>query len=166
MAYDDGHWSETSNLAGEAATPENPSDEAGQDLSLFKTLALIQTNRSRVTESAVNLVLKFDQQKLAGKAAEARLLIGEALLATGDRSRAQQLLVEAIRFFEPRENFESLWRAHALAARAAADPREAAGHRAQAEAALTQLKMSWPAESMNGYMRRQAIRQLSTEMRS
>jgi hypothetical protein len=92
-------------------------------------------------------------------------MTAEALLATGERSRARQLLAEAVRFYESRQNFESLWRAHVLAARASEDPKEIAGHRMQAEAALSQVKMRWSEESMKGYMRRPAIRQLSAEAR-
>jgi tetratricopeptide (TPR) repeat protein len=166
MAYDDRQWKEASNLAAQGIAAENSNDRNSQDFSLLRTLAQIQANRrSDGVELATGIVQKLDAAKLAGKAAEARLMTAEALLATGERSRARQLLAEAVRFYESRQNFESLWRAHVLAARASEDPKEIAGHRMQAEAALSQVKMRWSEESMKGYMRRPAIRQLSAEAR-
>jgi serine/threonine protein kinase len=166
FAYDEGRWNEVLVTARQGLSLQSRDDEADRDLSLFQALVLIRTARTAEgADLAANLVRKLEQEKLIGNAASARLAIAEAWIAAGNRSMAVQLAREALDFFESRHVLESVWRAHALTAKASEDSREAETHRVEARMALSQLKMRWPAGSFDGYLKRPAIRQLS-ELRS
>ncbi len=96
-------------------------------------------------------------------AAEADALLGsaEAALGAGDRAAAAGYAGHARALFEPARKPESLWRACVLLLRSGAPDRAVA---AQAAAALSELKASWPAEDFRSYLNRPVIRRLHAEL--
>ena len=157
MAYSDGHWREASHA--------DPSDDRQQ---LIAALCRFSVSGS----SAVEVTGLIDRMQAAGRqtdAADARLVLAEAMTATPARSAASRSLAEAlaekaIEFFGSRRIWESVWRAQAVAARVAQSSSEREGHVAAARAALGQLKAAWPPRFVAAYFSRAHIRRLSIEV--
>jgi tetratricopeptide (TPR) repeat protein len=106
----------------------------------------------------------FEMAHAAGNpAAEAEALLGsaEAAQAAGDRAAAAGYAARARAYFEKAGKPESLWRASVLLLRSGVtDP----GVAAQAAAALSEIKASWPAEDFRSYLNRPVIRRLHAEL--
>jgi hypothetical protein len=73
---------------------------------------------------------------------------------------ASPLVAEALRFFEPRRVWESIWRCHAVLIRSAKDSTAMDSSRASARSALDRLRKTWPAQDMEGYLKRTDVRRL------
>ena len=153
-AYDDGRMKDAAALARAARAAAAPGDAgAVARANLCESLALIRLRQGSV-QPAVKAITDLEQAHFPFEAAAARLATAQALAAVDDPIPAAKLAVEALAFFEPRNIWESVWRAQALAARAAPSPAAGETHRSAARAALARLKAAWPAESMESYRRR------------
>jgi hypothetical protein len=152
---------------------EAPGAGEGAELSakLIEALIVIRTHsRTASNDSARNAIGGFERAKLVFEAASARLEVAQALVATRDHSPATmsftlKTALEALGFFEPRRIWESIWRAHLIAAQAAQVRPDVDAHRAAAGSALTQLKLSWPAGIVDNYLRRPDIRLLTSGLK-
>lgn len=163
IAYDQGRWENAARLAKQGLDAADPGDETEMNLSLRQALVLIRTGRvADGAERAARVLARFEQGRLIGNAASARLETGEASLAAGDQQRALNFAMEALAFFEPRRIWESVWRGRLVAAKASAAGPEAKAHSTAAAEALVQLKAVWPASSVEGYLERPDIKKLSS----
>jgi eukaryotic-like serine/threonine-protein kinase len=162
FAYFDGRLSEAAALARQALTGTL---NGGMDLGprLIVELVRIRSDVSTANAApAAGVIDGYVQAGLPLEAAAARLSVAEALMLAPKPGRAAMISAlglarEAIGFFEPRRVWESTWRAHWAAARAAEQPGESETHKAAARAALEQLRKQWPAEFVGGYLERPEI---------
>jgi tetratricopeptide (TPR) repeat protein len=160
MALGEGRVADASSLALLAASDAPGGQEEAHKARLVEWLAATHGKAGEEeTASGRDLVVWFDQAGLPVEAAAARLEIAQALLlAPGSgpaaKATAAGMAAEALSFYEPRRNWESVWRAYWIAARSTADPAQAENHRAQARAALTQLRGLWPTGTVERYLRR------------
>ena len=74
------------------------------------------------------------------------------------------MALAALAYFEPRQAWESVWRAHAIAAMVADVPADATTHAAAGRQALAQLQSTWGAEPVRRYMARGDIKRLSDQL--
>jgi len=90
-----------------------------------------------------------------------------AELAYVDRRQieARRLALSALAYFEPRNAWELVWRAHAIAAATATLYRDVQTHSAAARAAFEQLHTSWPTASVARYLARSDVTRLSDVLR-
>ena len=153
-AYDDGRMKDAAALARTARAAAGPGDPGAlARADLCESLALIRLRQGSVPPAA-KAITDLEQAHFPFEAAAARLATAQALAAIDDPVPARKLALEALTFFEPRNIWESVWRAQALAARASASPAESEAHRSAARAALARLKAAWPMESMESYRHR------------
>ncbi|MGA2181498.1 MAG: protein kinase [Bryobacteraceae bacterium] len=106
----------------------------------------------------------FELAQATGKPvleADALLASAEAALAAGDRAEAAGYAGRARAFLQSARKPESLWRACVLLLRSGTPDRAVA---AQAAAALSELKASWPAEDFRSYLDRPVIRRWHAEL--
>jgi tetratricopeptide (TPR) repeat protein len=166
MAYDEKRWSDVLDLTRQALSAKEREEEAEHSLLLFEALALIRSGReARGGQRAADLLNTLERDKLVGSLAASRIRMAEAWVAVGKRTIALELVLKALQFIEQRQIFESVWRAHAVAAQAQANSADSNGHREKARLALEQLKMRWSAESIGSYLSRPVIQHLSKEAR-
>lgn len=140
--------------ASDAAT----SDAAKAQARLVPALLSIRSNPASA-DSAIALADDLEHAGMLLDAAAARLQIAEALIASpkntaAARSSAAALSSSALRFFEPRKIFESVWRAHAAAGFASPDPEDSKKHFIAARSALDSLRTQWSADAVAAYLRR------------
>ncbi len=155
LAYASGHLGEAASRAQIGLSLSSGDAENQQAATLV--LALIAIRRGRVPEGithADEVVRALEQAHLVVAAANARLAVAEALLLAKEHPQAARFAQAALAFFEPRDVWESTWRAHAVMAHASATEAEAQTHRQAADAALAKLRQAWPATSVEGYLRR------------
>jgi eukaryotic-like serine/threonine-protein kinase len=147
------------------------SEAAEPSARLIEVLVLIRSRAtSTVDDSGRDIIGNFERAKLVFDAACARLAIAEAWMATTNpspavKSSAYTLALEALSFFEARRIWESVWRAHSIAALASQGRTETEKHRTAASSALNQLKGLWPRDSFDSYLRRPDIRSLAKNMK-
>ncbi|MEZ5404276.1 MAG: protein kinase [Bryobacteraceae bacterium] len=143
MAYMQGDWKAAAVAARRAGAVHGDGNEDRQ-AALIEALA---TFRNGGREADVRrAIAAFDHEGGAYWAARGRLLFAEA---SGDRAAAG----EALQFFEPRQNWEAIWRC-----------RRAMGggveHGPAQRAALEELRRSWGAEGVAGYVGRPDVKSL------
>src|SRR4029079_11457592 len=167
MAYAEGRLDEARvHAAAAIAAAPAAGDSIKRGARLIQSLALIRTSRTAdAAQAATAVIQEFDHANLKGNAAAARLLTAEALAARSDRSAAARMAIEALGFFQTRQVWESVWRAHGVVARYSPDAKEAEAHREFARTALEELKKSWPANGVELYLRRPEITALYTGLR-
>jgi hypothetical protein len=122
---------------------------------------MIRLGRDDAGSTAVlALIEKLEGAKLAGEAASVRLGAAEAL---SGRSRflALTLVEEALRFFEPRQIWESVLRGHLIAAAVVRDTGDIKAHRTAAHHALSQLRIGWTPPTVDRYLHRPDLTGLS-----
>jgi tetratricopeptide (TPR) repeat protein len=162
MAYAEGRF-ETAITNARKAIAAMPAsgDQAEIDARLIEALTSIRTGRrNEGIQSALQLAREFEESKLAGIAASARLAIAEALAGIGENRRARDLALDALKFFEPRNVWESVWRAHLMAARASEESADISVHRGSARSALAQMRNLWPSSDVSRYLQRPDIKLL------
>jgi tetratricopeptide (TPR) repeat protein len=167
LAYVEGRLPEALALARQGLALESGGGGA-EDLTapLIQALVLIRTSPGkRGVDLATGVIQSFEEAKLVHGAASARLLTAEALLISGKRGPALNMAQEALKFFEPRMIWESVWRGHLVAARASSQPADAEAHLSSARAALAQLKSLWLAASVENYLQRPDVRLLSSDIK-
>ena len=86
-------------------------------------------------------------------AARGKLELAEALWANQRAAGSQSFAQEALAFFEPRRNWEAVWRCHRVLAEDE--------HSRFARAALEEGKRLWPENVMGPYLRRPDIQKLA-----
>jgi serine/threonine protein kinase/Tfp pilus assembly protein PilF len=163
MAYAEGRFEEAKAYARKAISAVPASvNQAEPDARLIEVLVSIRTgHRNEGTQSALKLVREFEESRLAGNAASARLAIAEALVDTEESSRARDLARDALQFFEQHNVLESIWRAHLVAARVSERSADISAHRNSARSALAQMRNLWPSSDVDNYLQRADIRLLS-----
>jgi len=125
--------------------------------SLIEALAQIRLGRGRHSlGTAAAVIEQFDRKGFKLQAASARLAAAEAVLYAGGHGAAPLLPSEALSFFEPRQVWEAVWRAHAVIAQSS-DPVAAQAHREASRAALNQLRSAWPHALVDVYLTRADI---------
>ena len=166
MAYAEERFEEAKANARKAISAVPASgDQAEPGARLIEALALIRTgHRNEGIPSALQLVREFDENKLAGNAASARLAIAEALAGIGENDLARNLTLDALKFFEQQNVWESAWRAHLVAARVLEGPTNVSAHRNSASRALEQIKSLWPTSDVDSYLQRADIKSLYGSM--
>ncbi len=161
-AYQDGRMSQAV-----AAGAGEPQPEA-------RLIAALVSIRAHPTDagiaSGVSVTEGLDQAGMLLDSASARLEIAEALVVAAKpgpaaMNSAAKLALAALAFFEPRRIWESVWRAHYVAARASQDPAEAEKHRAAARSALDSLRTLWSARTVDSYLHRPDISLLWSGLR-
>jgi tetratricopeptide (TPR) repeat protein len=166
MAYGEGRLKDASVLARRVAIDSPSGEEDTQTARLVEWLVATHAQTgSTEAASGSEIVNWFEKAGLPGEAAAARLDVAQALLlavrsAKEAKASAGKLASEALSFYEPRDIWESVWRAHWIAARSAADPAQAEAHRAQARAALGRLRTLWPPGTVEQYLQRPDLRLL------
>jgi serine/threonine protein kinase/Tfp pilus assembly protein PilF len=163
MAYAEGRFEEAKAYARKAISAVPASvNQAEPDARLIEVLVSIRTgHRNEGIQSALKLVREFEESRLAGNAASARLAIAEALVDTEESSRARDLARDALQFFEQHNVLESIWRAHLVAARVSERSADISAHRNSARSALAQMRNLWPSSDVDNYLQRADIRLLS-----
>jgi tetratricopeptide (TPR) repeat protein len=166
IAYTEGRFEKAKAYARMAITAVPASgDETEPNAKIIDALASIRTaSRGGGIESALQVVRELDKTKLVGKAASARLLIAEALASVSERTRAHELALEALPFFERHQIWESIFRGHMVAALTSRDSAEAEAHRDSARSALARLRNLWSSESVDLYLVRPDIKRLCGHM--
>lgn len=166
MAYAEGRFEKAKAYAQKAISAVTAAgDQAEPDAKLIEALVSIRTGRQNEgIQSALQLVREFDESKLAGNAASARLAIAEALTGTEESGRARDLALAALKFFNQHNVWESIWRAHLVAARVSEGQTDISAHREFARSALEQMKNLWPATDVNSYLQRADIKSLYSNM--
>ncbi len=166
IAYAEGRFEKAKANALEAISAVSAvGDQAELDAKLIEALVSIRTgHRDEGIQSALQLVREFEESKLAGNAASARLAIAEALIGTGENGRAHDLALEALQFFKQHNIWESVWRAHLVAARMSEGPADISAHRNSARSALGQIRKLWPSSDVDSYLQRADIKLLYGNM--
>ena len=172
LAYQEGRMQDAMAFSRQALSV-SPAAGEGAELgaNLMEALVLIRTRQgTRGNKLAQNVIAKLEQANLILAASSARLMLAEALLASGNsspalRDSARGMALQALAFFEPRRILESVWRAHSVVARASQGSGEIESHRIAADSALAQLKTLWPPGSVEGYLQRPDLKLLSTVMK-
>ena len=167
MAYAEGRFEKAKAEARKAiaATPAK-GDQTEAEARLIEALAVVRTGRrNEGIQSALGLVREFEQARLAGNAASARLAIAEALVGTGEIKIVRALMQDALTFFDQHGIWESDWRAHLIAARVSEKPAESSNHQKLARAALDQLRSLWPSGDVEAYLKRADIELLYGDTR-
>ena len=146
-----------------AARPELSKTGQGKNeatpIRLLYALAMIRKGQVKGgVEMALDVIKAFGQLKRSGEAASARLATAETLLLAGQREPASRLAAESLAFFEPARIWESVWRAHLVAGRAAGEPAQAEVHCSSARSALAQMRSSWPTGNVESYLGRPDIK--------
>jgi tetratricopeptide (TPR) repeat protein len=162
MAYVEGRFEQAKANAREAisAVP-TPGDQGEMAARLIDALAAIRTgHRNEGVQSALQIVREFEESKLASDAAAARLAIAEALVGAEERNLVRDLALDALRFFEQHNVWESIWRAHLIAASVSEGSTDISAHRNSARSALGQIRKSWPSSDVDSYLQRTDIRLL------
>jgi hypothetical protein len=121
----------------------------GPDEDLQVLQQLVDIRQMRVEPALASLQARMTElarnEDLA-ELAETQLTTAEALV-TVNLSTAQAhafiLAGEALKFFNPREIWESVWRCHAVAVRSTSDPTRRAQHRTEMMEAQKQLSAAW-----------------------
>ena len=162
MAYARGRFEQAGILARRTiAVLPAAGDMAELDAGLIEALVRIRTGRrDGDIKSALQIVRDFEESRLAGNAASARLAIAEALADIGQKETAKTLALDALVFFEPRSVWESVWRAHTVAARVSEGSADISAHRNAARSALDKMRSLWPANDMDRYLRRADIQSM------
>jgi tetratricopeptide (TPR) repeat protein len=137
---------------------------------LLETLIRIRTKGDVDPGLAAVAIQSFEKAGLLLGAAAARLAIAEAWVVAAKpnpavTAAAWKLAQEAAEFFEPRHIWESLWRVHWVASRAAPSPALAQTHGGAARDTLTKLATIWTSTNMEGYLRRPDINLLASDMK-
>ena len=172
LAYQQGRMQEALAVSRQALSAA-PAAGDGSELAakLMEAVVLIRTGQAaRGNEIAQDVIQKLEQANLVLAASSARLTLAEALTGAGNsnsvlRAAACGLAIQALAFFEPRRIWESVWRAHAVAAQAALDSGEVEAHHIAAASALAQLKSSWPPGIVEAYLQRADLKLLSAAMK-
>jgi tetratricopeptide (TPR) repeat protein len=159
MAYAEGRFEEAKTNARKAISALSATgDLAEQSARLIEALASIRrSHRNENIQTALRLVREFEKTRLAGNAASARLLIAEALVGTGENNLVRSLVLDALKFFERQNVWESVWRAHLVAARVSQGSSEISAHRNSARSALEHLRNLWPSSDVDSYLQRADI---------
>jgi len=140
-------------------------DMAELDARLIEALVLVRTGRrDKDIQSALQIVRAFEESKLAGNAASARLAIAEALADIGQREIARTLVSDALVFFDDYGIWESVWRAHIVAARVSEGAADISAHKNAARSALNKLRDLWPTNDVDRYLQRTDIKLLCGDM--
>jgi len=161
--YASGSLDRARSAARTAATQSGGADISEARSALLQALADIRASGGRQGFDPAAVALKrFEQARLIGDAAAARLSIAEALAASGQRPAASQMAHEALAFSEPRRIWESVWRGRVIAAQAADTSAEAEAQLSSARSALAEMKNLWSADVVEAYMQRPDIRRLKT----
>jgi tetratricopeptide (TPR) repeat protein len=159
--YADGDFEKALAEARHGLTTPGREEEAEARLSLIEAAIYLRTGRiGEGNELTRRTIARLDQFKLQGSAADGRLLVAEALVLAHQPADGSRLALEALRFYQPRSIWESMWRCSAIIAKAKQDSAEGIAQRASARTALEQLKRKWPAASVVSYQRREDIRRL------
>ena len=172
LAYQEGRMQDAMAFSRQAPSVA-PAAGEGSELgaNLMEALVLVRTRQgTRGNELAQNVIGKLEKANLVLAASSARLMLAEALVASGNSSpaltdSARGMALQALVFFEPRRILESVWRAHSVLARASRDSGEIESHRIAADSALAQLKTLWPPGSMEHYLQRPDLKLLSPVMK-
>jgi tetratricopeptide (TPR) repeat protein len=163
ILYSEDRFNDAAAIARAFPVPPNRADSTAE-ADLFRSLLAIRSGSARPgLESAQQAIRQFDRAKLLGDAAAARLSAAEALLAAGLPAPAAQMAEEAIAFAEPRHIWESLFRAHLIAAQSQPDRAEL--HKSAARDALSQMRMIWTPADVDRYLQRSDIRRLTAAVR-
>lgn len=140
LAYLHGRWNEAAAGAKKAAVLQAGGQEDRQ-AALLTALCATRSGSAAAAATAVHAAIKASED--AGdfyEAALGRLWLAEAIRDTGAANAALQ-------FFEPRQNWEAVWRC-----------RRAMGggveHRPAQNTALAELRRTWPAETLGAYLAR------------
>lgn len=172
VAYQDGRMGDAaalSRLVPSGTPPVAQPSELGARLIL--ALARIRDSPASANIAAAESVIEdFRQAGLLFETACARLDVAEALTVAARpspaaKSAALKLALESLDFFAPRRIWESVWRGHWVAARAAEQPGDVESHKAAAREALARLKALWSADAVDGYLRRPDIGMLVSVMK-
>jgi tetratricopeptide (TPR) repeat protein len=163
MAYGTGRWSDALKYANQASAAVPPGEPQSIQAQLIESLVAI---RRRTADPRADIVERFDKEGLPLEAASARLAIAEALAVANRagpaaRDSASRLSLQALAFYEPRRIWESVWRARWILSLVSADSAQAKSHRAEALAALSQLRALWPGSAVDTYLKRPDIRLLA-----
>jgi tetratricopeptide (TPR) repeat protein/predicted Ser/Thr protein kinase len=167
IAYADGRFETAKTNARMAISAAHATgDSTALGAALIAALASLRASRSRAAVQAANdIIQRFEQAKLAGNAASARLSTAEALVAAGNHDLARKMALESLDFFERRRIWESLWRGQLVAAQVSNETSEIQAHQNSARSAFAQLRKLWPEEDVDSYLRRPDIKRLSSGMR-
>ncbi|MEO8128758.1 MAG: protein kinase [Bryobacteraceae bacterium] len=168
FAYQEDRIPEARAFARQAAAVA-PANADGEELGaqLMESLVLIRTRQvARGNQMAQDIIAKWDRANLILAASTARLMLSEALVASGNlspalRDAARESSLQALAFFEPRKILEASWRAHLLVACTSPNPGEIESHRLAAASSLAQLRTSWSPGSVEGYLQRPDLKSLS-----
>jgi serine/threonine protein kinase/tetratricopeptide (TPR) repeat protein len=160
--YAEQDWQQTQVALGRLPVPAGSQRAAAQVGVLRSAIEIRRSGGARGLEQAQEALKRLDDAKLSGEAAEARLLIAEALAAVGKREAALGMLENAFAFLEPRQVWESLYRGRLIASRASVDQGE---NQRAARLALDGLRKLWPASAVETYLRRPDIQRLGAPLR-
>jgi tetratricopeptide (TPR) repeat protein len=160
VAYEEGRLTDAATRCRQALK-RRPDDASA---SLVRALVRIRSGQPAEGAAAAKAAIaQFEQTKSFFEAAEGRLAAAQALAVTGGPAWHRVALngaLENLRFSEPRKIWESIWRAHAVAAQTG-EAAEAPSHRVAAAAGLAQLKMQWPSTAFDGYLGRPEIQRMA-----
>lgn len=148
MAYIRSQWGEARAHAERAAGLRGGDAESGQ-AALLAALTRIRSGDNAGAGAAVAAIERLDVGKHEFVAARARLWLAEAMQARGLDGVPHA--TRALAFFEARENHEAMWRCR----RALGSGVE---HVSASQAALSELKRSWPADAAAAYLGRPDLR--------
>ncbi|PWT98434.1 MAG: hypothetical protein C5B51_29280 [Terriglobia bacterium] len=146
-------WAETLRSAREAQALNGGTVENLQ-AAVLAGLALIRMGSMEsgiaTCERAIRSSEEVSQPYLA---ASAKLSLAEALRTSPQASYARASAEEASTFFEPHQNWEAIWRARRVLG---SNDRPGFG-----QAALDNIKRSWPEDSVHRYLQRPDIKKLA-----
>lgn len=166
MAYVQGRFEQAkANARKSIAAMPAAGDPAELNARLIEALVSIRTGTQKEgIQSALQLVREFEEYKLTGDAANARLDIAEALAGIGEDSLARTLTLDALKFFEQHNVWESAWRAHLVAAQVSEGSADIPAHRDSARSNLAKLRDLWPDNDVAVYLQRTDIKLLCGDM--
>jgi tetratricopeptide (TPR) repeat protein len=162
IAYVDGHWEKARDRARMAVSAmPTAGDSTEPDAKLIEALVFIRTGRWNDGMQLVRGIIEgLEQSKLIGKAAAVRLSAAEALSDIRELSLARALASDALEFFKLRSIWESVWRGQLVLMHVSNEFAEAEAHAASARDALAQLRKLWPADCVEGYLKRRDVKPL------
>jgi serine/threonine protein kinase len=156
MAYADQRLDHALTLARQLA-PGPDDDDVARRARLIE--ARVDIRRRQIADglaTARRTIQALEQAALAGEAAAAKLSVAEAFATVGARAEAASMVRDALTYFEPRQVWEAVWRAHVIASRVS-DGAEAASHRAGGASALARLRQAWSVQTVDRYLTRRDV---------
>ena len=147
------HWAESLKIARQAAAINGGIIE-NLESEMLQGLAMIHTGAVQPGITLCRQAIRGSEEKSQPYlAARGKLELAEALRANQRAGDAESLAQEALAFFEPRRNWEAVWRCHRVPA--------GEEHSRFARAALEEGKRLWPDDVIGPYLRRPDIKKLA-----